>query len=586
MSKTLEYRNAKIREKVEDQHKNHFDPEVGMLVYYYPPFNNGAGGYHTRKSGNLHHTNAAVMYADNVFYLGIEEYYDEARSCLWGVINAQDTREDSPTFGLWASFIEEPLDEMLAPDYNLADFNARHLAHILKKKSHLLDDELKEAATKALYRAAQCSIKRNVSPDYTNISFMSLNTIVCAGELCGNEAFFKRGKERLKKVRDYNMIAGTFTEFNAPSYGPLALEEIGRMMYLFEDEECKEWASEMNYIGWEMILSHYHKELNQICPPNMRSYSSVTASYTQELIYLGTDGEFGKIGEHPGVGAFISPSICPDELIEKYLRNTPEYPVFMEETFYKKNDLRTPDEDTVIVRNLNSPDLNSYSYMTDSYLMGAFEKTDMWTQRRSSMICWGKNGKMTTFRIRCMNDDYDYCSGMVYTRQFENVALSHAGFVTDHGDFHYILDKEINSTLTTKKLWFKFELEGDCGEAKITQNGNRFTIADKGMTIDLNIVSAYFDGKPMEIKLNEEGNFIEAVCFCGERTVDFARLSGKTCMVFTMAANAVAGDVETKEENGTITSTLKVGDITLSVSSPKLPVKFDEAIETVKTKII
>ena len=177
MSRTLEYRRQKIREKVEDQHKNHFDPEVGMLVYYYPPYNNGAGGYHTRKSGNLHHTNAAVMYADNVLYLGIKEYYEEARRCLWGVIDAQDTREDSPTFGLWGSFIEEPLDEMLNPDYNLADFNARHLAHILKKSAHLLDDELKEAVTTALYRAAQCSIKRNVSPDYTNISFMSLNTI-------------------------------------------------------------------------------------------------------------------------------------------------------------------------------------------------------------------------------------------------------------------------------------------------------------------------------------------------------------------------------------------------------------------------
>ena len=172
---------------------------------------------------------------------------------------------------------------------------------------------------------------------------------------------------------------------------------------------------------------------------------------------------------------------------------------------------------------------------------------------------------------------------MVYTRQFENVALSHTGFVTDHGDFHYILDKEINSTLTTKKLWFKFELEGDCTNAKIEQNGNRFTITDKDMVIDLNILSAYFDGEPMEIKLNKEGNYIEAVCFDGEKTVDFAKLSGKTCMVFTMAANSKAEIPETKECNGFITSTLKVGDKTISVSSPEIPVTFDEAIEKVTT---
>ena len=175
---------------------------------------------------------------------------------------------------------------------------------------------------------------------------------------------------------------------------------------------------------------------------------------------------------------------------------------------------------------------------------------------------------------------------MVYTRQFENVALSHTGFVTDHGDFHYILDKEINSTLTTKKLWFKFELEGDCANAKISQCGSRFTVIDKETVIDLNILSAYFDGQPMEIKLNREGNFIEVVCFEGERTVDFSHLSGRTCMVFTMAANKRAEIPETTEENGMLTSTLAVGNTTLTVSSPVTPVTFDEAIKKAETKRI
>ena len=95
--------------------------------------------------------------------------------------------------------------------------------------------------------------------------------------------------------------------------------------------------------------------------------------------------------------------------------------------------------------------------------------------------------------------------------------------------------------------------------------------------------AAFFDGKSMEIKLDKEGNFIEAVYFEGERIVDFALLSDTSCMVFTMAANAAASDVETKEEKGILTSTLKAGYKSLMVSSPKVPVKFDDAIEKVST---
>ena len=569
--------------KVEEQHKR-FCRETGMVQTHVKPWNGGSGGYHTRISGDLHNCVDNTQYANSVFHLRKEEYYEEAVSCLKNIIKAQDTRPGSKTYGLWPYFVEEDCDHMIAPDYNMADFNGKCIAYILKARRDCIDDETAALLTESLMRAAECSMKRNVSPDYTNISLMSLNTIILAGELSGNKAFLERGKERLRKVHRYDMFCGSYSEYNSPAYTPLAIEELSMMVALFEDEECKKLAEDLNHLAWEMLLKHYDKRMKQLAPPAMRSYGSFTGD-VEEMIYLGTNGRYGYINEEkPSYTAMLRiPPYCPEDLVEKYVVPHQEN-VWIDETFYKKNNIRTPDEDTVIVRNIDSPDLKAFTYISDGYSMGAFEKTDMWTQRRSSMIYWGDEAHKTSLRIRCINKDYDYCSGMVYTNQFENVMLSHCGFVSDRGDFHYILDKTKDGTLTTEKLFFKFELEGDCENVKVTQDGGRFTISDKGITIDLNITEAVFDGKPMKLLYNEKDKCIEAICFDSEQTVEFAKLQTECYMVFTMAVGEKLPAPVTAKDDGVITSEITAKNKTLKVCSPCIPVTFECAIEKTKTE--
>jgi len=191
---------------VEEKHAM-FCKETGMIQQHVNPWNGGSGGYHTRISGDLHNCTENTQYANSVFHLRKEEYYEEAISCLKNIIKAQDTRPGSKTYGLWPYFVEEDCDHMIAPDYNMADFNGKCLAYILKKRRDCIDDETAALMTESLMRAAECSIGRNVSPDYTNISLMSLNTIILAGEISGNQAFLERGKERLRKVHKYDIIS-------------------------------------------------------------------------------------------------------------------------------------------------------------------------------------------------------------------------------------------------------------------------------------------------------------------------------------------------------------------------------------------
>ena len=587
-------KNEMLEKMIELGHSR-FDSEYGMLTRVVKA---AKGAYHTNYTGLIHHTRDSAEYINKVCYMKKSEYYDEVRAILNKLSEVQDSREGSPTYGLWGYVCEEPIEDMLAPDYNNADFTGKHIAYVLKHCPEALDEESTNNAKLALTRAATCSINRNVSADYTNICFMSLNTIIGAGELCGCSDIFEKGKERLKTAYRYHKHNGAFSEFNSPTYSPLVVEELSRLLLLTDDEEIKKMCDELIYMAWEEILCRYDADRCELCPPMMRAYRTSATGMIDELLFAGTCGEFGNVDNFLKFGEYeplfvpellcLDNVLCPEDLIEKYLRNKPETPRFIEKTFYRKNDIRNEGEDTVIVRNLKSPDLKCFGYMTDDYMMGAFEKTDMWVQRRSSMITWGKGDTFGAVRIRCFNHDYDYCSGMVYTNQLDNVMLSHTGFATDRGDFHYILDnvikgRGIKSELTTKKLYFAFCLEGTAQNAKVERFADNFVIDNGDIKVYINIHKAVFNGEPMDIVYNEETKQIELICFDEEKTVDFAAMEKPTYIVFTMSVNEEAEIPVTTEENGFVTSTLAVCGKKLTLTSYQTPKTFDEIMENTKT---
>ena len=586
----LDKKNEMLEKMIEVGHSR-FDPEYGMLTRVVKA---AKGAYHTNYTGRIHHTRDSAEHINKVCYMKKSEYYSDVRAILKRLPEFQDVREGSPTYGLWGYVCEEPIEDMLAPDYNNADFTGKHIAYVLKYCPEALDEESMAAAKLALTRAAQCSINRNVSADYTNICFMSLNTIIGAGELCDRPDMFEKGKERLKTAYRYHKHNGAFSEFNSPTYSPLVVEELSRLLLLTDDAEIKKMSEELIYMAWEEILIRYDADRRELCPPMMRAYRSSTTGMVEELLFAGTKGEFGSVDYFMKLGEYeplfvpellsLDNVVCPEELVEKYLRNKPQNPRFIEKTFYKKNDIRSEGEDTVIVRNLNSPDLKCFGYMTDDYMMGAFEKTDMWVQRRSSMVTWGAGDTFGAVRIRCFNFDYDYCSGMVYTNQLDNVMLSHTGFATDRGDFHYILDnvikgRGIKSELTTKKLFYAFCLEGTAQNAKVERNGDNFVIDNGEIKVYINIYKAVFGGEDMEIVYNEEEKQIELICFDEEKTVDFAKMDKATYIVFTMSVNEEADEPETSEENGFVTSEIAVHGKKLTLTSATTPKLFDEIME-------
>lgn len=498
------------------QMRESFDSEENMIAENYRHW---VGGYHTRRTGVTHVIRSTAEYAAAVLLLKQKAEYERAFAALRKICDLQDKREGSDTYGLWPYYLEESLEEMLAPDYNWSDFIGKELIGICLCCKTELPKELYKTLKEAIRAAMECSIRRNVAADYTNMSIMSCMTIVSAGELLEEERYLREGHARLEKLIEYTEFNGSFSEYNSSSYVLVALHEINRMRTFFKDSDSLLKAEKLNWYAWKMLAEHYNCSIGQLTPPQARAYRDLENGSLAFTIWNGTGGRFGapateKTVEAGGVSIeeLCFPSICPEELIDLFTQKER----FLADTYYRTNQIRTKEEDTIIIREIDSPDLTAYSWQTSKYSMGAFAFCDTWNQRRNCMVVWDKDSPKY-FRLRCMNGDYDFCSGIVNASQNRNRILGHLGLVSDRGSFHYILDKRKDGVYETDALYFCFELGGETGHLKIRQNGKSFLIEDKEIKIRLTVEKWVYDGKDAPIELSGDGKRVILWGYRGEK---------------------------------------------------------------------
>ena len=550
------------------------------------------GGYHTRRKGLVHNIRDSADYAASVLILEKEEWYQEALQILERVCSLQDTDPESKTYGLWSYYLEEDLKTMLAPDYNWADFISKNLIGALILKEDLIPQPLQKKMKAAVRAAAACSIKRNVAPDYTNMSVMSSMTLISAGELLEDRKIFEEGRKRLRKLCRYTALSGTFSEYNSSAYVLVAMHEIDRMRLFFKDEECREMAEFLNRTAWNMLAEHYNLSLMQLAPPQARAYRNLENGSLAFAIWQGTDGKYGSASgkEEISLEAVCFPPHCPEDIQEKFGRKER----WLSEFYYRKNSLRTQDEDTVIIRELDSPDRLAWSFLTERFCLGAFRICDCWAQRRNCMVVWDRKDPKY-FRLRALDGQYDFCSAMVYADQYRNRILGQLGLVTDRGSFHYILDQRKDGAYQTSFLGYRFELGDDSNTVSVKRTGNTFLYEGGGLCIRLTIDRWVWDGREGKIHLDRDGRSVLLVGYEGEeRLVDTAAF-GETWGIFRLEVwdpetekTPDEGVLITKKEDGMLVSRLcsdgekgqsGSGRIELTAASPLRPAPYAAAVE-------
>lgn len=520
---------TEITERLFSNRHDEFDEDCGLVGIT----RTEGGVIHTTVTGRVHNTLSNAEYAQLIFMLYKEEYYERARAVLNRLLEAQDKNPQSRTYGLWSYYFEEDLTQMTDPDYNWAEFIGGPLIYIVKERSECLGDELLSKVKEALRLAAYCCIKRNVGLDYTNVICMSTFTILTIGEIIEDQDVIDRGKKELKKLIDYTRFNGAFSEYNSPCYAKVAVDAISRMIKYFKDDECRKIAEELNVYAWKMIARHYSTVFNEVTPPYTRNYTDLdNLGEIGAFIYLGTDGRYGKANDTASTW-FLNDIHCPEECYQYFDRE-----MWMEDVYYKKNNIRERDEDVTIIRDFESPDLTAYSYKTKDYLFGALQKTELWTQRRTSMVIWNKESKRC-LKLCGIKNNFDFSSAMAYTALYKNKMLTLLGFSTDHGDKHYILDLFKDGKIKAKKLSFMLKTGGDNANLRFEKNGDEYILNDDGIKISVRVISWVWNGEPGCVRITDEG--LELLCFEGDsdHEVDLNMLKS-SYGVISMSVNEAA----------------------------------------------
>lgn len=250
---------------VETKCKN-IDADTKLYLCYCKP------NYHSNlKPGMLHSVTASTNLALSIFAAGLKDYYKVANELIRKVASYQ-CRSGECT-GLWPYYIEENLDEMVAPDWNMADFNAYPMLIMLKEHKDKLEDDMFEIIKESCLYVCQSIIKRNLTPLYTNPTFMSVYITAVCGELFNRTDLLEYSREKLKKIYFLTMKDGTYNEHNCPGcYTKLILEIFAIILRHVNDAYIIEKITELNNLAWTMIGEHYHYQTGEFNGPNFREY--------------------------------------------------------------------------------------------------------------------------------------------------------------------------------------------------------------------------------------------------------------------------------------------------------------------------
>lgn len=431
-----------------------YNPENRMLRC---PFS--SPGYHTtiKSAEHIHPTRETTDYALALLDAGEEKYEQRAFDIIQEIVGLQDQTPDSPTYGIWSWFWEEPLARMAPPDWNWADFIGKRLLFVLIRHGERLPEHLRAAVRQAICHSCEAIIRRNVGPEYTNIAIMGAFVTLVAGERLGLSRYFEYGLARLQRLYVYTMEAGAFLEYNSPPYSTIAILELSALATYTQTESAYRMTSDLLDSTWRMIAEHFHPILKEWSGPHARSYSSFLDPAHLSFLYAACHGEVPLIRETD-------------------FRYNPEW---FGHGVHCPHAFRSLFTDLVSARELSqalppSPEFRTrtaYTYMTEAYALGTFNHNVMWNQCRNLLAYVGaENNERSCVRLRVLHDGYDFCSAVFKGTQQGGNVLYGIQFALDGGDTHVNLDP-IHGKMNAADLRIRLEI-GCTGRAPAwTQRG-------------------------------------------------------------------------------------------------------------------
>jgi hypothetical protein len=425
--------------------------------------------YHSdfQEETKVHSVRSSLGYAEALLNSRKPEFRERAFDVLRAVIALQDQDPESKTCGVWPYTLEEPLATKKTPaDRNWADFSAVPIIGIINNHSDILPVDLKEKTQKALLLASQAIRKRDVRPDYTNISLMGLYVCYMTADMYNDADLMDYARKRLKAFYDCTLLNKGFIEYNSPTYFKLSLDEVLRLKKHVINAEDLAMLEFIYHTGCNVIARYYHQPTAQWAGPHGRAYSVLLGSSTYNWLYTASGGivnpetstEFSK-DQDP-----ILKHQIPADLIPYFTQ--PKLPRMEIDTFIRGgqkielNPLVSYQESDRGVW-IETKEVIGKSYFTDDFVLSSANQSCLWNQRRPLIAYWGTSLKPVSMQIRFLHDGYDYAAANIFCAQDSTNVLGAINFTTNGGDRHVTIDVIENATIKAADLRLRFEFGGD-----------------------------------------------------------------------------------------------------------------------------
>ncbi|MEI3847077.1 MULTISPECIES: hypothetical protein [unclassified Microbacterium] len=549
-----------------------YDPARGLLLIPTKP-----NPIHTRiVSGSAHGIRESLAYALALLELdGIGDHTVDGESrraraarTLDAVADLQDTDPDSPTFGIWAYWAEEPLAEMVPPDHNWADFMGELLALILFRRADALGDELVERIRTALARAAAAIVRRNVDLDYTNIAVKGAFVTLAAGSLLYDAALTAYGTERLARLHDRLMRQRSIAEYNSPSYWHVVIQAFSAIRQYLPEHAVA--AAELERVAWEHFLARWHPPTGQLSGPMARCYETNLRERPGPLLVVQRVAPESWTLFDPSTlppSVHLSQDAVLDYRIPADLRPLLDRDAepFVRETFADTHFIPGQVAGVSAAAAEGFPPVvvptAGATWRGATATLGTVNHGDTWLQRRPLLGYWVEQDDDPTdpaqrarfIEVEVIRDGHGFAGGSFRAAQQGGDVLWSLGLATPSGDAHIHLDAIASgAAVATTELAVRFTLAGtELAEVRVdgepaapgTEHPDvrRLSVRSPAVAIDWELALAAFDGadRPASVRIDADRVVIEICWIRGERPLPL--------VIAQLGATTVAGRLRMRD---------------------------------------
>ena len=496
-----------------------YDPAAELLLVpaAYNPI-------HTRiVTGHAHRLRESLAYALALLELarsGDAEVDGELRTAraervLAAVLAHQDVDPTSTTYGIWAYWAEEPLSEMVPPDWNWADFMGEYLALLLFRHAGVLDPQLREQTERALGHAARSIIRRNVDIDYTNIAVKGAFVTLAAGRLLDDRDLEEYGHERFRRLHAQLTRARSFAEYNSPSYWNVVIQAFTQVRQYLADPELTPLAEDLERMTWEHFLARWHPATGQLVGPMARCYATDLRKTQGPLTVLQRvapetwsffDAET-LLGTTEAVHDAVLDYRIPADLRARLDQGPGR--VTARETFDDVHYIEGQVAGVSRTGAAGHPAIvvpaTGTSWFDGPVTLGSINHSDTWLQRRVLLGYWAEPGDIAnradtpshSISASVVHDGFGFAAGSFSSVQHESEVLWSFSLATPAGDQHIHLDAvEAGEPLLARELFVRFSLQGTDAASLVLVDGASVspgTIVDDAHTVSVRTAAAAFD---------------------------------------------------------------------------------------------